>query len=512
MGNLWEQLVQFWQTMDPKHRTYVIVATVLTAVSLVVFVYFVSKPEYVLLYANLYDEDINAIAAKLDEEKIRHREQGKSVYVALPPGKSVYAVRAELAKEGLPSGGGVVGLEIFDQPNLMATDLTNKIQYQRALQGELTKAIRELAPQLIKDAKVILNIPDDSLFLGEERNATASVTLKLPPGKTLDEEQVRTIVNLVAFSVKNLKPENVTVVGNLQDFTAALREDKKTPGSNVSKTHNIKFAFEKELENKILEAVGKVYKKVIVRVNADLDLDYREINKEIPLAKEDGTGYIISRQENTETYEGKGKPPKGSPGTDSNILEYSSNGTEEENSVYERTETITNYELGKEKEYRIVAPGSVKRLTASIWIDGTVSPEQEAQITDLVAASIGFDNNRGDRIEVQGLEFAEAKDEPAPTQSVDWEYILAFTFKYVIPGLPIIVGTFLLLSLLKRSAKGELGKGIDIVIDDNTDIYQRKALTPEEQKRLELQKQLESIVQKRPQDVATLIKSWLSEE
>ena len=171
-------------------------------------IYWNSKPEFQVLFSNLSQEDAGEMVNKLKEKKIPFQlsSNGSSILV---PREQVYDVRLTLAAEGLPKGGGV-GFEVFDRTNLGATDFVQKLNYQRALQGELSRTIRQIKE--VEQARVHVVTPKESLFLDEQKKPSASVLLKTRSGMKLEASQVEGIVHLLASAVEGLDSGNITVV------------------------------------------------------------------------------------------------------------------------------------------------------------------------------------------------------------------------------------------------------------------------------------------------------------
>jgi len=163
-------------------------------------------PEYQTLYTQLSPEDSGAVIEKLKEKRVPYKVDGPAISV---PADKVYETRMELAGEGLPQGGGV-GFEIFDKTAFGVTDFVQKVNYKRALQGELTRTITQIKE--IETARVHLALPEKGVFLDDQKKARASVIVKLRPGRQLTQGQVSSIVHLVANSADDLKPEDVAVV------------------------------------------------------------------------------------------------------------------------------------------------------------------------------------------------------------------------------------------------------------------------------------------------------------
>ncbi|RLC30325.1 MAG: flagellar M-ring protein FliF, partial [Deltaproteobacteria bacterium] len=177
-----------------------------TVAALIFLVVWSGAPDFQLLYANLTMEDAGDIVARLKEQKIPYQvsSNGKAILV---PGKNLYEVRLSLAKEGLPQGSGV-GFEIFDNTKLGMTEFVQNVNYQRALQGELSRTINGLDE--VESSRVHIVMPAKSLFIEDEEQPTASVVLKLRRGRRLSDDQIRGIVHLVSSSISQLTPENVT--------------------------------------------------------------------------------------------------------------------------------------------------------------------------------------------------------------------------------------------------------------------------------------------------------------
>jgi flagellar M-ring protein FliF len=230
-----------------------------------------------VLYTQLTVEDAAAITSKLREMKVPYSIAGDGTTI-LVPSSTVYETRLRLASEGLPQGGGV-GFELFDQRSFGMTEFVQKLNYRRALQGELARTIMQLAA--VHTARVHIVLPEKSLFLDRQEKPTASVALKLIPGRRLSRDQVRGIAHLVASSVEGLDPDDVTIVDTSGQILS--RQDENT--SFLSQTEaqlTYQQTLEQNLEHRVqtlLErAVGKG--KVLVRVTAALDFQHIERTEE----------------------------------------------------------------------------------------------------------------------------------------------------------------------------------------------------------------------------------------
>src|SRR5689334_22977313 len=218
---LLNQLRDFFLALPPARRMTFLALTVGVLVGTGALAWWVQQPQYRVLYSGLGASDAGAVIEYLKSEKIPYRVGDNGGNIEVAAGR-LYETRMALAGRGIPQGGGV-GFEIFDKQTLGMTDFVQRLNYQRALQGELARSIGELAA--VEAARVHLALPERSLFVAEERHASASVVVKLRPGRVLSEFQIAGIVHLVASSVEGLKPADVTVVDiNGQVLTRDLED------------------------------------------------------------------------------------------------------------------------------------------------------------------------------------------------------------------------------------------------------------------------------------------------
>lgn len=413
MSEFLNQIKNLWMNMSRKRKILVVTLTAGSLVAVSLLIWIVGTPRYELLYAKLNEQDRSEIIAKLDELNIPYRTSvtgGIEVPNAL-------SVRANLLKEGIPHGG-VVGWEIFDKNSFSTTDFTNQINRQRAIAGELTRTLQQLDG--ISDAKIMLNMPDQNeyVFADDKPVGTASVQLQLRAPGVLSETQVEAILNLVAAST-GLKPENVTIIDNFaNDLTAMLRPKRGSKygmngATGASDLLTAKLEYETTVEKRIESMLSKVFgfNKAVVRVSADLDLDYQELKSETYADK----GTPRSEQEKTETYEGTGSSATGIPGTDSNITQYKATDSGITNYKGEKTERTTNYEISKVEEFRVAAPGKVKRMTVGVWVDGNLIADTKQKVYNTVKDAVGITEDRGDRLTVETINFSR------PAQPVQQE-------------------------------------------------------------------------------------------
>lgn len=503
MGELLEQIRQIWDKMDKKKRILLIGGTLLFLLGFFFFLHQVSKTEYELLYGNLSQIEQDEIIGALREMNVPYRKERNSLYV---PNAS--EVRAELMKTGIPKGG-IVGWEIFDQTSLGATHFTNLINYQRALQNEIRRTLREI--EGIVDAHVILDLPDqEPVFWDEKKEPSAAITLMLERPDILSQRQVAAITNLVAGTVVGMSVENITIIDNFaNDLTAPLRKNEVSGLSLFEDQFAIRRAFERDLEKSLERLLGRAFglERVSARVSVEMNFDRQEVRKEIYGTR----GVPRSEQEITEAYHGEGMSlPYGIPGTDSNVTEYRflDDGRE---SSYDREERIVNYEIDRIEEYLVKAPGRVERLNVALLIGEELSPAQQARIEELTGAAVGYSMERGDTISVVSMPFTAEEPLVSLPEPFAWEPVINWA------GLLLILVLGLLFVWRMIAATRPKPAAVDLVVgDEETEeaavAEEERAISEEEKKRRQRQDFLQKLAREKPHDVAALLKTWLLED
>lgn len=386
-----------------------------------------TRPEFRHLYSNLTLEDAGPIVTKLKEQNIPYRisSNGSSILI---PKELVYEVRMEFASQGLPQGSGV-GFEIFDNTKLGMTEFVQNVNYQRALQGELSRTINRFNE--VESSRVHIVIPKRSLFIEGQESATASVSLKLHSGKWLSKDQVQGIVHLVSSSVPGLSPDKVTVLDNFGKLLAGFEDNSTLPKVN-SEHLEYQKRLETNLENRVKTMLEKALgqDKAIVRITCLLDFKIQEKTEERyypdnQIARSEQTSNSMSFEEE--------KIPAGIPGILSNISRGKPASTVSKTKpAFQKQDRTVNYEIGKLTSHTIVPTGTIKRVSTAVIIDGTYKPvkpdkgkkdkksdleyisrtaEEMTKYENIVKRAVSFDSARGDEIEIINIPFATANME-----------------------------------------------------------------------------------------------------
>ncbi len=482
--------------------------------------------DHQLLYANLSETDASSVVNWLRGQRIPYRLEngGKNIWI---PADKLYEARIDLAANGLPSGGGV-GFEVFDKQSFALTDYVQKVNYTRALQGELARTITSLGP--VEAARVHLALPEKRLFKEQQKEATASVIVTLGQGRALDSSQVKGIVHLVAGSVPGLEPEHVKVIDSNGLVLKAKEQNKDEQMLSVNM-----LAFQKELENRLESRAQTLLDKTMgngkamVRVSATLNFAKVEKTQELFDADEP-----VIRSEQITTQASGNNGSGGIPGVQSNLGGNlgASQSTGPENSSSSRT---TNYEISKTISKIVNPVGTITKLSVSVLVahkaekDPTTgkitlrsrSEQELLDIKEMVATALGVVVERGDKINIVSMPFidppkAQQDNETATAQAI-YQYIPLF--KMALIPLAALLGYLLLVRPLLKTMRTEVTEHYKSVEELQRLQYEaaktkQRPTTLEEMRNMNPEQQLLSLkknITQDPTQATFIIKNWLAE-
>lgn len=395
-------------------------------------------PEYRVLFSNYSDRDGGAITASLDQMAVPYKfsEGGTAILV---PAEQIHDLRLKLAAQGLPKGGNV-GFELMENQKLGVSQFLEQVNYQRSLEGELARSIQSLGS--VSNARVHLAMPKPSVFVREQQKPTASVLLTLQPGRALDPGQVSAIVHLVASSVPELTIGNVTVV----DQTGNLLSDPTKAGAGKQLDPN-QLKYVEQVQQNIIKQVESIIKPLVgegnVRAEATAEVDFAQVDTAAEMYKPNSPPepQAIRSQQTSESSQ-PGAGASGIPGALSNQPpgvnaapvegELAPNGAAAAGPT--RKDATTNYEVDKTIRYEQRPMGGIKRLTVGVVVNYrrivdaktgkvTVRPLSSAEVTqinELVKQAMGYNQARGDTLNVTNAPF-EGVDKPAEAvQPIEW--------------------------------------------------------------------------------------------
>ncbi len=465
LQNLKATLLSQWSVLSLGRRVVVVAVALALVATAVGFLSWAQNPSYAVLYSQLEEKDAAEVVERLKEAKVPYQlSDGGTIRV--PEGR-VHEVRLQLAGEGLPKGGGI-GFELFDRTNLAMTDFAQRLNYQRALEGELARTISQLGP--VASARVHLALPRDELYRDKQEEASASVVVGLRPGRQLDEKQVQAIANLVAGSVEGLKPADLTIVDSTGSLLWDGQLETSTGGPASATQMEAQRAYERSLETRVLTLLDGVLGpgKAAVRVSALLNWDQVEQSSEV-YAPEGTTSQVRSLRETVERSTGAAMLAGGIPGTASNVPGYvgvtearqatatppagTPTPTQENETTpeVERRELVQNFEISKTVEKVVRAPGAVERLSVALVLDDAIDPALAESVSKTVAAAIGLDAGRGDVISLSQLPFDDSLQTADSAQLAGAQQMELF--RTVALGASAVVAVLLLAIFLRRLAR-----------------------------------------------------------
>jgi len=505
---------QGWGNLSKNKKiAYSILAGVII-IALGSFIVSTSQTKYDVLFSNMTEEDSGAILTKLDEKKVAYKVTGTSILV---PKADIDSLRMQLMSEVTMTNGSQ-GFELFDSGKMAPTDTETKIMYQRALSGEIERAIKSFDE--IEGAKVNLVLPENTAFVRETDPASASVVLKLKSGTKLNESQVRAIVSLLTGAVENLPKENVSIVSDkFVLLTEGLYDEEDASATeSTGDQQDLKAQIEKAFEAKIMKVLEPIYKDgVKVSVNSELDFDAITRNT----VAYDPKGGVIVSENNIETWNGGTSTGLSTSPVDDASQNVSPTDTKDGNIV--NKEGTKNYENSKTEENTVKAPGGIKKLTASVVLDGNLDQATRTSVNNLVAQAMGYSGNRGDTISIEGLNF-DATSKKAAEQALldianaDTAAAKKLLYTRIAYGALAVMLFIIIIIAIRRSSKkaAEAPNGIDMTIKDNIAPKAEEFYEPIEfggkTKKSQMEDDVKRYASEKPEQVAEIIKSWMAED
>jgi len=380
----------------------------------------VTAPQMSPVFTDLSPEDSAAIIKDLERQAIPYELKNDGAIV-LVPRERMTQIRMKLAEGGLPKGGGV-GYEIFDKSDTLgATSFVQNINHLRALEGELARTIKAI--DRVQAARVHLVLPERPLFSRDKVEPSASIVLRVRG--SLEPAQVRSVQHLVASAVNGMKPQRVSVVDETGNLLADGAED--ATGGILGSAEERQVAFEKRLKQQVESIVSSVVGPGHARVQLSAEFDFNRVTETFD--KFDPEGRVLrssqTREEQAQNDSREGQVTVGNelPGAQQQQGQNGQqNGAREQS---KKSEEITNYEISRSTKTEVTEGGRVKRISAAVLVDGSYakndkgetvyqprSKEELDRIAALVRSAIGFDQKRGDQIEVVNLRFAEVPAAP----------------------------------------------------------------------------------------------------
>ena len=409
-----EQLKRLLAMLSTSQRWTILVATVLISAGLYSLVHWEKESAFRPLYTTLAPEDASIVIQKLKEGSTEYRLSNNGTTVSVPEDK-VAELRLELAAAGVPKSGRI-GFEIFDKTNFGMTDFAEHINYRRAVEGELERSVMAIAE--VEQARVHITFPKESVFSEAQQPAKASVLIKIRPGANLPETAIPAITHLMSSAVEGLAPESVSVL----DMRGNLLNRAKRAGNTSDDSSDAALEYRRKVEQDVTSKLDATLEPLVgagryrASVSAETDLTSGEQSEE----SFDPTKSAMVSSQTSEDTSTPTRAIAGIPGTASNLPDAAPRPQVTGGGTSRKTENVT-YQTSRTVKRTILPQGSIKRLSVSVLIDheahwegaGTnakrvlvpPSPERMKVIHDLVAATAGFNMERGDQLFVEALPF-----------------------------------------------------------------------------------------------------------
>ena len=458
-GHLINQFRQFYKGLTPVKRVSALAATAIALFGIVTVSYMLSSSNMVPIFTNVPPEQLPQIVEQMQKRGIPFKIAGDGTTILIAR-ELLHSTQMAVMTEMGGAKGAHLGLELFDKQDFGTTSYAQKINYQRALQGELMRSINTLSA--VKQSKVILALPAKKTFLEEGGQPSASVVVELRSGKTLTPDQVKGITNLVSSAVENLEAEKVTVV---DERGKVLSKNYGADGGASDQLMDMKHKVEADVEDRIEAVLSKVVGngRVIARVDATLNQRTSVMTEEEVNA--DGAA-LKSQQSEEELLEGARSNPAGIPGSRSNLpgAEDANGGggavgfkqnvrKEMKQSQYEVPKTVRNVRE---------AAGAIERISVAVLVDGVAktvvgkdgvakdewtarSPEEMKKLEQIIKGAIGFSSTRGDQVTIENIAFQKEDfgESEQLLSTLERKKILLSLVKWVI--LCATIGLFFLL-------------------------------------------------------------------
>jgi flagellar M-ring protein FliF len=412
-----------------------------------------------LLYADLDLREAGQVVDQLDKARIPHRTEAGGSRI-LVPAEHVDRARLLLAKEGLPSGGSI-GNEIFDRSDgLTANSFQQGITQTRAMEGELARTIRSI--QGVRAARVHLVLPHREPFARERQEAQASVVLTMAGAARLDREGVQAILNLISAAVPGLRPQNIAMVDSRGNLLARAGQPTG-PAAAAQSGEELKRATELRLSRAVEEMLERSVGPGHVRAEAAVDLDFDQVHE--TQERFDPDGQVVRSQQST-TDNSKNTEAAAANVSVQNNLPNADAGAQPSGSQEQKQEETTNYEISKTVRTLVREQPQIRRISLAVMVDGIASrtpdgtvawaerPQEEvARISTLVRTAIGYNEARGDRVDVVTMRFAGPEEGPDPAAAPFWARLdKADLFRLVENGLVALAVLAALLLVLRPIA------------------------------------------------------------
>jgi flagellar M-ring protein FliF len=521
-----KRIIEPFMVLSPGKRMLIAGVAFLSVVAFAVLILVANRTDYRPLFTNLNAEDAGEIVKKLKDAKTPYQitADGKGILV---PADKVYELRLTMASEGLPQGGGV-GFEIFDRKNFGMTEFVQKLNYQRALQGELSRTISQISG--VEQARIHLVIPEKSLFKENEKPATASVVLKMKSNRSLKDSEVQGVVHLVASSIEGMDPDHVTILDSRGKILSKGNGTSDPAAKMTSTMQETQRGYEKNVEERIQSLLDRIVGsgKSVARVTAAFDFKQVERVEE----KFDPETTAVRSEQRTEEKGASTTTNSGVPGVQTNLGKAAPGAGSSSGGGSKNDETL-NYEVSRSTAKIIEPVGALSKISVAVLVDGKYeepavvkegqtakpkyiprSPDELQKIEALVKSAVGFNAERGDQLTVQNIPFQDTGEAGGAETPSFWNNpFFQSLFKNLLIGLGFLALIFFIIRPLLNSLKVVRPPVFEALepIHEGTDKLSAAERAQISMQMAEQQNLIEQ-AKKDPYQVAQILQNWLGED
>ncbi len=519
LRQIYEQFVNIWKTLTIQQRVFVGIGFAVVFLGLLSLALWQVTPEYSVLFGNLQQRDAAQIVQKLKDAGVPYKlsEDGATIMI---PSDHVAETRLALAQESLPSGGGV-GYEIFDRTRLGITNFEQRVNLKRAIEGELARTINQLAE--VQWSRVQIVMPEERLFTEQQKEPTASVFLSVLAGRSLDRRQIRGIQHLVASSVEGLQPDNVTILDQYANPLAMPTGSVMASAELSSSQFELRSRVERHFHDKLRAMFDRILGpgNSVVSVSVDLDFDSIERTEE---TFDPDSAVVRSEHRQKESTTSPASKAEGVAGVSANLPTIAPLAPAAFNArQHQASSSTTNFEISRTVEHIIKSPSNIRGISVAVAVDGTYAetttpddatrreyvPRTEEELEKyrrMVLAAVG--NPAAKNVEVINVPLDTSlserqRDAAIAAQEAEQRDLYIALGKAMLAIIVLLILFFLVRYILRHAVGAmpptrpteEKGARIDMVAKEE-----------------DVAGDVREMVERRPEDVASLIKVWLKEE
>ncbi len=527
LNRTWQRMIYLWGQSSLAQRILMSGLVVSIIIAFIVLMMYINTTNYKVLYSKLSPKDASRIKKVLEKQKVDYKLKNGGTTIMVPAGQ-VHSLRLTVAGKDIVHGQGV-GFELFDKTKIGQTEFVQHVNYQRALQGELARTISDYPA--VQSARVHLVIPEKTVFIEEQEPPSSSVVLNLKGGRELKEEQVQSIVNLVAAGVKGMNKEHITVSNTRGQVL--YEPDKKS----VAGLSNSQLEYQRNVENNLEGRIEDILRPivggngVIAKVNAELNFNRKKVHK---VQYDPDSAVVRSEKKTSESSTGTAAQG-GSP--EPQYQGEEGGGTQTTQETNRRTST-TNFEINKEEQNIVSGVGNLEELSVAVLVDGNYVKNEEgnykyeplgeetlARVKDLAQKAVGFDKARGDSIEVSNMAFGAPKKAPQPTFMDNMSKYFDVVGKpllntlLVLLFLLLVVRPIVMAILRPKVSEGEGETGGEGLPEGEERMALAEGATEEEMEGMDASKRMQSVretasqlVEENFDQAYSVVKKWMREE